>query len=122
MKRMNNLRRLNAWLTERWRWLRSLSRDDVSKQMFEHVRNLGLCALVLGAGHYELRNPAYEEGPFHWITVSFLFMFGSLLYFLNMLNAYEKLINAGYKKDTLLSLGNFYSLFTFVIINSVLGS
>ena len=39
---------------------------------------------------------------------------------MNMLNAYEKLKAAGCDRFMLLSLGNFYSLFTFVTINSVL--
>lgn len=118
-KRRPKSRRFRAWFKLRERWLLRISRDDVAKHVFEHVRNLGLCALVLGAGHYELQRPI-SGGLFHWITVGFLFTFGGLLYGINMLNAYEKLKSAGCDKFTLLSLGNFYSLFTFVTINSVL--
>lgn len=120
MKTRLLLRRFGAWLILRQRRLLRLSRDDVSKHVFEHVRNLGLCALVLGAGHYELQHPISGGGLFHWMALGFFFAFGGLLYSLNMLNAYEKLKNAGYNKHVLLGWGNFYSLFTFVIINSVL--
>lgn len=97
-----------------------VSHDNVSKHIFEHVRNLGLCALVLGAGHFELRQPISDGGLFHWLAVGFFFSFGAFLYLLNMLNAYGKLKASGVNKHMLLGWGNYYSLFTFVIINSVM--
>lgn len=121
MKVKHSLRRLGAWFVLRCRWILKISHDSVSKHIFEHVRNLGLCAIVLGAGHYEQRNPFATGGLLHVIALGFLFAFGSFLYLLNMLNAYEKLKAAGVNKHMLMSWGNFYSVFTFVIINSLLG-
>lgn len=120
MGRKRKLRRFSAWFSLRRRWIFRISRDDVSRHVFEHVRNLGLSAVVLGAGHYEQRMSIAADGLFHIIALGFLFGFGSLLYLINMLNAYQKLVAAGCNKNVLLGCGNFYSLFTFLIINSVL--
>lgn len=45
-----------------WSRIAALSDDRISKHLFEHVRNLGLCALVFAAGHYELKNPISQGG------------------------------------------------------------
>lgn len=119
MKPLHAIRRLGERLSQLWRWVRRISQDDVSKHIFEHVRNLGISAVVLGAAHYEQQHALQGSSIFHILTLVFLFGFGSLLYLINMLNAYQKLVAAGYNKDVLLSWGNFYSLFTFAIINSV---
>jgi hypothetical protein len=115
----NFFRRVRSWFAVREAFLLKISADNVSKHIFEHVRNLGLCAIVLGAAHYEQQNPAHE-GPFHILTLGFLFTFGSLLYWINIINGYQKLKAAGVNHNVLISLGNFYSLFTYVIINSLM--
>lgn len=120
VKPKNFVQRVGNWFEVRNALIQKISEDSVSKHIFEHVRNLGLCALILGAGHYELQNPFAPEGPFHVLIIGFLFTFGSLLYWINIVNAYQKMKAAGLNHNLLMGLGNFYGWVTYVVINSVL--
>lgn len=49
--------------------LREIASDDVVvKVMFDHVRNLGICALMMGAGQFALEQP--ERFAPAWLAVT----------------------------------------------------
>lgn len=70
-----SIQRFIAWCISRRRWIFRVSRDDVLKHIFEHVRNLGICAVIFGAGHYEARHPFDGDGgPIHTMAVGFFYV------------------------------------------------
>lgn len=68
-----------------------IARDDASvKLIFDHIRNLGLCALMVGAADYVLAHPEVFAVAPAFALGSILFVVGGALVILNALHALLK--------------------------------
>jgi hypothetical protein len=75
-------------------FIKRIAADDVAvKLLFDHVRNIGICAVVFGAAFWKYKN----IGPDHifylvdWIIVALLIVLGMFLFIVNQFHGITKL-------------------------------
>jgi hypothetical protein len=79
------------------KFVRGISDDDGAvKLLFDHVRNLGIAAAVLGSAVWKFRNAAPELFYFEMLIVALLGVFGVFLFFVNQFHGIRRLKSAGY--------------------------
>jgi hypothetical protein len=100
-----------------YRFLRAVAEDDVAvKLLFDHLRNLGIAAVVLGAGVWKFRNAEPRLLYLETLIAGLLGVFGVFLFFVNLFHGIGRLKKAVYPKwvfDLVLSV---YSLVTVTIV------
>jgi hypothetical protein len=105
-------------LTQRWMLFAT---DDVVKGVFDHVRNLGICAAVFGAAAWKWRNmPA--TGLAHYMDFAItgvLAAFGIWLFFLNQVHGIVKLDRAGASPRIIAFVQLTYSAIAVSVIGSL---
>lgn len=72
--------------------------DDTNavKLIFDHFRNVGLCAVVLGSAVWTYRHPPSERWVFMWVLSLFaMSLMGICLFLLNEFHAHRLLKKAG---------------------------
>ena len=76
--------------------LRAIAEDDSAvKSLFDHVRNLGIAAAVLGAAVWKFRNAEPQLFYFEMLIVALLAVFGMFLFFVNQFHGIRKLPGGG---------------------------
>jgi hypothetical protein len=104
--------------------IRDVSSDDGAiKLLFDHVRNLGICALVFGAAMWKFRHLgkyALWQDVFDIVLMTLLTVFGCFLFVVNQLHAVKKLRAAQQPRWVMHVFYGTYSLVTVTIILAVL--
>jgi len=91
------------------------------KSVFDHFRNLGISAVILGAALWKYKHPTPDGGvPMDTILVVVLGLLGLLLFFINQMNALNKLQRAGLKSPAVEVFAIAYMMVAFVIIVSLI--
>ena len=79
------------------KFLRAIAENDSAvKLLFDHVRNLGIAAVVLGAAVWKFRSAEPQIFFFEMLIVALLAVFGVFLFFVNQFHGIRKLRSAGY--------------------------
>jgi hypothetical protein len=100
-----------------YRFTRAVAEDDAAvKLLFDHLRNLGIAAAVLGAAVWKFRGAEPRLLYLEMLIAGLLGVFGVFLFFVNLFHGIGRLKKAGYPKwvfDLVLSV---YSLVTVTIV------
>ncbi|MBX3590284.1 MAG: hypothetical protein KF755_05165 [Burkholderiaceae bacterium] len=97
--------------------LRTIAEDDAAvKSLFDHVRNLGIAAAVLGAALWKFRNAEPQIFYFEMFIVALLAGLGAFLFFVNQFHGIRKLRSAGYPAWVYHLVLHTYSLVAVTII------
>ena len=79
------------------KFLRAIAENDSAvKLLFDHIRNLGIAAVVLGAAVWKFRSAEPQIFFFEMLIVALLAVFGVFLFFVNQFHGIRKLRSAGY--------------------------
>ena len=96
--------------------------DTAIKLLFDHVRNVGICAVVFGAAVWKSRNLGPEYVFYlDWFIIFLLVSLGIILFVINQFHAINKLKAIYEKSWRLNAILNIYSLIAVSIIFSLLG-
>jgi hypothetical protein len=103
----------------------TLAGDDAAvKTLFDHVRNLGICAVVFGAAAWQFRNFAPDFRLAFVLQIAAfvaLVLFGVFLFAVNMFHGVEKLKRAGYPTWIFWLVMFTYSIVTVTIVTALSG-
>lgn len=102
------------------KFLRELAEDDGAvKVLFDHVRNLGIAAAVLGAAAWKFQHANRQIFAIEMLVVVLLAAFGVFLFFVNQFHGIRKLKQAGYPSWVYQVVLHGYSLVAVTIIVSI---
>jgi hypothetical protein len=97
--------------------------ENAVKVIFDNVRNIGLCALILGAGLYK---PKYLEADWHFFfdeVIRYgLIVAGGILFLINYEHALRKIKELPYPKIIFAFFGCLYGLLAVRVVLSLLSS
>lgn len=97
--------------------------DTAMKLVFDHVRNLGICAAVLAAAAWQIRHLGEEPWPIHLIgyaTAGVLAVIGFWLFAVNQRHGFLKLLRSGMTRRRAAVIGLIYNLAAVTLIASIL--
>jgi hypothetical protein len=103
-----------------YRLVRAIASDDSAvKFLFDHVRNLGIVAIVLGAAMWKFRHAT--QGPLYLelLIAVVLGVFGVFLFFVNQFHGILRLKSAGYPGWVTSLVISAYSVVTVTVIMSI---
>lgn len=97
------------------------SDDGAMKLLFDHLRNLGVCAAVIAAATWQFNRlgeatPARAIG---YVNFGFLTVLGVWLYFVNQAHGLKKLREAGLPQGKILAIGQIHTLVAVTLIASL---
>lgn len=105
--------------------IRRIASDDTAvKLLFDHVRNVGICAIVFGAAvwqHNHLEPSGYVR-YLQLLIVGFLVVFGLFLFLVNQAHGIGKLRAADYPRWLFPAVMHTYSLVIVTILLSLVGT
>lgn len=101
--------------------IRQIAADDGAvKALFDHVRNLGIASVVLGAAVWQLQHPG--EGIAYYFSMAIVALLGAFaifLFYVNQFHGMTKLRSAGYPGWVFQVALHTYSLVTVTVIASL---
>jgi hypothetical protein len=105
-------------------FIHSISDDDNAvKVLFDHVRNLGICAVVFAATVWKYNN--MEESGwiyyFDWLIIILLVALGLFLYIVNQWHGLRKLRESSQPEWLIRVFMNVYSVLSVTIALSIIG-
>lgn len=105
-------------------WPRYVSRfsdDEPCKLIFDHIRNLGICAVVGGAAAWKYRNAAAGLGAYFDFAIAGLLAALFLwLFLVNQSHLIKRMYKAGVDSQVVQFFGQVYSLVAVSIILSLI--
>lgn len=103
-------------------WRAIAEDDDAVKLIFDHVRNLGICAAVFAAAVWQFHhvdNEFFIARAAGYVAFGFLALIGVWLFFVNQAHGFRKLLEAGIRRETALHIGQLYNLGAVTLLVSV---
>lgn len=104
--------------------IRRVSSDDSTvKLLFDHVRNVGICAVVFGAAAWQYKNlePEGYTYFFQTLIIGLLVVFGLFLFLVNQFHGMARLRLSDYPGWVLPLIMHTYSLVIVTIVVSIVG-
>jgi len=104
--------------------IRRISSDDSAvKLLFDHVRNVGICAVVFGAAAWQYKNLESVGYSYYFqaLIIGLLVVFGVFLFFVNQFHGVAKLRSSDYPRWVLPLIMHTYSLVIVTIVLSIVG-
>lgn len=104
-------------------FVKEIAANDLAmKLVFDHVRNLGICAAVLAAAAWQIRHigvpwPTQFIG---YMTVGVLSLLGFWLFAVNQRHGFLKLLESGVSRQYAVMIGQIYSLASVTLIASII--
>ena len=107
----------------RQNFIHRIAQDDASvKLLFDHVRNVGISAVLFGAAFWKYKNIGPDYIYFLDIAIIlFLTLLSSFLFVVNQVHGLIKLKAAQPPKWVLLIILNIYSLIAVTVVMAIVG-
>lgn len=96
--------------------------DQAMKLIFDHVRNLGICAAVLAAAAWQIRNIGvpWQTRLIGYATAGVLTALGLWLFAVNQRHGFLKLLESGVSRRRAIVIGQIYNLAAVTLIASII--
>ena len=103
--------------------IRRIAADDVAvKVLFDHVRNIGICAVVFGAALWKYRNIEPDYVFFlDWVIIVLLVLLGLFLFFVNQFHGIKKLRESNHPSWIFQLVMHTYSIVAVTIAFAIVG-
>lgn len=104
-------------------FIRRIAADDVAvKLLFDHVRNIGICAVVFGAAFWKYQNIAPDYIFYlDWIIIILLIVLGVFLFLVNQFHGIAKLRQSNNPGWVIHLVMHTYSIIAVTFVFSVFG-